>query len=400
MKNHHAVPAVVTDARLRMAVNIIRSLGRAGVPVTAVETAGRENVLGFHSRYTRARVRLPLDSSAADLAAVASGAVYVPVSTAMVALLARHQEQALSPVSTLVPPTASLALLHDKASCLKLARDKGLPVPATRVPAEEGVDPSDRSELLEWAASLTFPVIVKYRSGEDVGLPAAKRYLVCRTRDEVADGYLRLNSVQPGPIVQDYVDGGDVGLALLYDRHSEPVASFTYRSLRQRPRAGGPTTLAESVSLPTLVDYGKRLLDGLAWRGPVMLDFREDSRGGYHLLEVNPRFWGSLDLAVRSGVDFPLLYYLAALGLPLPRMEQRDGVRVRFFPNDFLSVFEYARAERAGPLQALGWLLELANPALPDGLLALSDPAPGLLYLIGGLTRRRAGHHAIPGGWE
>ena len=32
-------------------------------------------------------------------------------------------------------------------------------------------------------------------------------------------------------------------------------------------------------------------------------------------MEINPRFWGSLQLAISAGVDFPVLYHQAALGL-------------------------------------------------------------------------------------
>src|SRR5256886_15064781 len=46
----------------------------------------------------------------------------------------------------------------------------------------------------------------------------------------------------------------------------------------------------------------------MAWHGPVMVEFRDDGAGEPCLIEVNGRFWGSLELAVASGVDFPALW--------------------------------------------------------------------------------------------
>ena len=53
----------------------------------------------------------------------------------------------------------------------------------------------------------------------------------------------------------------------------------------------------------------------LNWKGIAMVEWKVDPRDGRpKLMEVNPRFWGSLELAVRSGVDFPVLYAQAAAG--------------------------------------------------------------------------------------
>ena len=47
-----------------------------------------------------------------------------------------------------------------------------------------------------------------------------------------------------------------------------------------------------------------------------MLEFKRDATGLPRLIEINPRFWGSLELAIRCGVDFPRLYVAACLGQP------------------------------------------------------------------------------------
>ncbi len=39
----------------------------------------------------------------------------------------------------------------------------------------------------------------------------------------------------------------------------------------------------------------------------ALVEFKRDNEGIYKLLEINPKFWGSLDLAIASGVNFPKL---------------------------------------------------------------------------------------------
>jgi hypothetical protein len=45
-----------------------------------------------------------------------------------------------------------------------------------------------------------------------------------------------------------------------------------------------------------------------------MVEFRVDPEGRPWLMEVNGRFWGSLQLAIDAGVDFPWLLYRLCRG--------------------------------------------------------------------------------------
>src|SRR5439155_1622248 len=74
-------------------------------------------------------------------------------------------------------------------------------------------------------------------------------------------------------------------------------------------RSGSGSSLRRSIPLdPRLREPAARLLSAMAWHGPVMVEFRDDGAGEPCLIEVNGRFWGSLELAIASGVDFPKLW--------------------------------------------------------------------------------------------
>jgi predicted ATP-grasp superfamily ATP-dependent carboligase len=73
-----------------------------------------------------------------------------------------------------------------------------------------------------------------------------------------------------------------------------------------------------------------------------MVEFKQDEADGeFKMMEINPKFWGSLDLAIASGVDFPfLLYKMAIDGDVNSVFSYVKGVRFMWpFPDDILHVF-------------------------------------------------------------
>jgi len=79
----------------------------------------------------------------------------------------------------------------------------------------------------------------------------------------------------------------------------------------------------------------ERILDYVGWHGVAMVEFKVSSDGTPYLMEVNGRFWGSLQLAVDAGVDFPWLLYQLARGIePDQVKDYAIGVRCRWLLGD------------------------------------------------------------------
>ena len=165
-------------------------------------------------------------------------------------------------------------------------------------------------------------------------------------------------------MIQEFIpSGGEAyGISLLFNRSSQLRAAFTHRRLREFPVKGGPSTLRESVHMPQLLDKSVKLLQHLNWYGVAMVEYKQDPRDGKcKLMEINPRFWGSLPLAVVAGVDFPyLLYRLVMDGDIEPVLDYPEGIRCRWLlagdvlhfltnPNRFRlqpSFFDFSRNNR------------------------------------------------------
>ena len=145
------------------------------------------------------------------------------------------------------------------------------------------------------------------------------------------------------------------------------VAMFAHRRLREKPPGGGVSVYRESLPLePRLVEPGLRLLDALDWQGVAMIECRRDAATGREvIMEVNGRFWGSLQLAIDAGVDFPALLARCASGETVPAVsDYRVGVRSRWFWGDVDHL--YLRLTRSDERLQL-------EPGAPSRLRAVRD---------------------------
>ncbi len=151
-------------------------------------------------------------------------------------------------------------------------------------------------------------------------------------------------------LLQHRVAGVGEGLfALRWEGRT--VARFAHRRLREKPPAGGVSVYRESIEPdPRLVSAGERLLDALDWNGVAMIECKRDPETGRHIImEINGRFWGSVQLAIDAGINFPVLLVACALGQTpaLPAgTGYRVGIRSRWFWGDVDHL--YLRLTRSG----------------------------------------------------
>jgi predicted ATP-grasp superfamily ATP-dependent carboligase len=78
-----------------------------------------------------------------------------------------------------------------------------------------------------------------------------------------------------------------------------------------------------------------RLATAIGLEGVCEVEFRRDAAGRPLLMEVNPRLAGTIENAVHSGVDLPLMLWQWATGGPVPLAgPYRTGVRTRWLRGD------------------------------------------------------------------
>jgi predicted ATP-grasp superfamily ATP-dependent carboligase len=304
--------AIVTDGQWRKSVCAIRSLGRAGYRVIVLGDSWFTT--GFYSRYTEKRFKGPTAEKDQDgfgkllhracMATRGKYTVILPMEDASCEWLLKNASHLPQTAKFLLPDPPSFAIASDKARTAILAEECGIPFPKYYAP--ENI--SALRDLVR-AHEIDKFILKPRQSSGSAGIVYGRGILLIDLEHHWAEH---------GPLLfQERIpsDGTAFGVSLLYDSLGVHLASFEYRRLRQYPVSGGPSTQRISVPLSHLTSLSRRLVERLNWRGVAMVEWKVDPETGKPLLlEINPRFWGSLALAVRAGVDFPRLYADAALG--------------------------------------------------------------------------------------
>ncbi|MGH9347832.1 MAG: ATP-grasp domain-containing protein, partial [Vicinamibacterales bacterium] len=350
----------VTDGENRAALAVTRSLGRAGHDVVVGEKHSPS--LAQTSRYCAARSVYPDPVSSSGefieyLAAVVrdqSIDVLLPVADITTFLITRHRDR-FRPCAVPFADADIVERAANKVDLVQTAMRLGVPVPCTVVVGDPARIPGH---------DLGFPLVIKPRQSK---VRTAAGW-VSSNVSYAADAEELARDVASRPphhfpvMLQERIVGPGVGVFACYHA-GRPVALFGHRRIRERPPWGGVSVLSESVALcPLARDYATALLDEIRWHGVAMVEFKRDVRDGVpKLMEINGRLWGSLQLAIDAGVDFPgLLVQSVPPGRFEPQAPYRVGVRNRWFWGDvdslLLSLFGNGAPPGrtdAGPASAL-----------------------------------------------
>jgi predicted ATP-grasp superfamily ATP-dependent carboligase len=391
MTRDNRLTAFVTDGDERPALAITRSLGRHGFRVLV--GAEGPTSLASASRYCRGHVQYPSPSRfpepfehfLRDFVAHQRVDVVVPVtdiSTQMVAgsrdVLDRYTAIAAPPLHAFEEVTNKSALLQRAAAC-------GIAVPRTHVV-------ESRAHLKTVIREVQYPAVVKparsrIRSGTG-WLSTSVQYAHCE--EELRRLYRTTGYLAWHPsLIQERIVGHGTGVFVLCE-HGRVRAAFAHRRLREKPPSGGASVLCESVPVdPALVADAARLLGPLGWHGVAMLEYKQDRHSGTpYLMEVNGRFWGSLQLAIDAGVDFPYLCAQLALGQsPDAPTSHTVGLKSRWLLGDldqlFIRVCHSARDLPADAPSRMRAVAEFVTPRahLRHEVFRRHDPVPALYEL-------------------
>ena len=365
---------LVTDGQYTHTLGIARSLGRAGIEVGVI--APTPTAPALHSRFCRwGFVSPPLTRETAYLAFLenilseVSFDLIIPVGASATRFVSRHRDRLASKVRFQVADQHSIETAFNKRNTYALAQQLGIPYPRT-------LYPQSMAEVEQLSLELGFPVVVKAIVEEGTNVVHYPR-----SREQLLQMYEPLcteRGYAPPrlPMLQEFVHSDDIGysFAALY-KHGRCKRIFMYREIRSIPVRGGSSTYAESFFDEELKQHGMRLLDALNWTGVAQMDFRRGADGGLRLMEINPKFWASLELALAAGLNFPQLLCEMATGQDLSYSEEYvHGVRYHWpLSRELLHV-----AGRPSSLPAVLWAC--LDPRIKSNVW-VRDPKPNLIEL-------------------
>jgi predicted ATP-grasp superfamily ATP-dependent carboligase len=327
---------LITDGENRSSLAATRSLGRKGHEV--VVTGKKARTLSSSSKYCAKGIAVPdpmkagLEYCSEILEIVRREGINVifPMTEPSIYLLNQVRAEIPPGVALGCAPAEKMHAVSDKVVLFRLAERLNVPIPST-------IYCSGLEDIKEIAGRIEqYPVVIKpalsrmYDGREFLG--GGVRY--AGSREELKKIYETSPILRYPSMIQERIVGPGTGLFTLYD-NDRHLALFSHRRIREKPPSGGVSVVSESVHLDEeMVEHAGRLLSAVGWEGVAMVEFKRDQRDGKaKLMEINGRFWGTLQLAISCGVDFPSLY-LDLLMLRKPAQQIREyqvGHRMKWF---------------------------------------------------------------------
>lgn len=367
---------LITDGEQRSVVAAVRGLAAAGYAVTV--TASSTPAAAQWSRDCARRLHAPPanadggDALAAVLRAELERRPYaavIPGSDAALRALSRHRAE-LEPLARMgLPGEGAIERALDKLGLLEQAARHGLDAPASRVCAAP-------AELAQCAGSIGYPLMLKpARSVNTQGAWRTQMSVIVRAPGDLAAASATLDA--PYTLQRFHEGAAVVSVAGVIDDGVLLGIAVARYARTWPPQAGSASASATIVPPAGLVERSRALLTEIGWRGIFELEFLELAEDRFAAIDLNPRVYGSMALAIAAGANLPALWVTTLQGNRPTPVAARPGVRYRWEEGELRALVRAARRGRLGELLAVvrphrHTVWALTRPTDPGPLLARS----------------------------
>jgi predicted ATP-grasp superfamily ATP-dependent carboligase len=233
-----------------------------------------------------------------------------------VAALSAHRDRLSFPVG--YGPHEGVLHAMDKERLMGTAERVGLAVPITTHATHDSLK------------RLSGPVVVKPASPVDAKF-AARAFV---DHDDALRYAQLIEQAGGRPIAQQQLQGSLIAVSLVAG--PQGIASIAQQlAVHVWPRPVGVTARGRTVTVDVKLRASiEALLDELSWQGIAQLQFLVAEDGEPHLLDFNPRYYGSIALAIRAGANHPDAWARVATGLPVTPAIGRPGATFQWFTRD------------------------------------------------------------------
>jgi len=308
-------PIITTHSDDHIGLAVVRSLGKKNIDFQVISNT--KNTLAWHSGYSKNKIIGRCDLG--FFSKLSKDDLIFPMYENTMLLLAKNTSKLQCQLG--FSDYETLQIASDKSLLIHHAIEHKIPCPKTFFITK----PEDIKECL---SAIDFPAILKPSrgaGGKGILLVDSPSLLPAVAEKCLANnGHFLLQEKIP------YTTKYTIG-ALCNSEH-ELKRVCVIKELRNFPVETGQACYVESVHEPGLVKFAENLLKSLNFVGIADIDLVIDSRDNQpKLMEVNPRFWGSMQVAINAGVDFPhLLYTMLKNGDIEKSLSYEAGVRCRY----------------------------------------------------------------------
>jgi predicted ATP-grasp superfamily ATP-dependent carboligase len=313
-----------------VALAVARSLGRENIK-TIVLSEKNNHPIQFYSRYCH--YPIVSEDSIKFFSRFSKNDLVMPIMEDQIKDFAKNKNK--FPCTLAFPEYRVLDMASSKNQVMKRAMELNIPCPKTLF--SEDIDPCFNIDdgLTD---QIKYPIVIKPHNGS-----GGKGVTFVNSRDQLEKIYNETIKKFGPVLIQEKIPNNEryaVGILMNFDH--EIKRSCVLKEIRNYPVETGPATLVETIKRPDLVSHAQNILESMDFYGIAELDFVNDSRDNSpKLMEINPRFWGSLQGAISAGVDFPfLLHKLFEDGDINKKTDYKLGIRTRnVIFNDFRRLY-------------------------------------------------------------
>ena len=363
---------MIYDAADSPALPIARSLGRRGVEIRLASS--KESASAFHSKFSLKNYLVRNYREALEVAVDEGCELFIPLLSEKE--LVEVAKMKSNEIKIACGDYEAVETLIDKRKITEIAQDIGIPVPETFFPKTE-------EDIFEFAKSGEF--ILKLRVGS-----GGRGVYRIKNLEEYFSLKRNLKFNEEDVLLQKAVKGKQLSVSALSDS-SGFIAAFVYERLRFHPHPFGPATYLKSSRDDECLLYSEKLARRVKYSGIVNFDFIVDEVDNKpKLIDVNPRFWGSVNAAAVCGIDFPWLLYQFYLGSVDEFAEEYvEGIHLRSVVDDLKSVVSILSSKDESMRSKAKALLDFLNFfKYKEFMFDFSDPLPNLYEILGILRRR------------
>ncbi len=358
---------LVTDSTYKHSLGIVRELGKMNINPYILSY--KEKSLCSYSKYSNTEILIDEDVTKKKFLDILQNfniELIILVGTdSFMKIVPWKQYLKVNGINIITVDNDVLNIAFSKKATYELAEKIGVPIAKTFYP--KSID-----ELDNFKNIITFPCVIK-------GLIEVGGNIVdyAYNKEELKEKYIatcnkyNLKKSDELPMLQEYITGDGCAFFAVYNK-GECGLTFQHKRVREYPVSGGASVCAKSYNNELVQKYGKMLLDSLNWHGVAMVEFKLNDKDTPILMEINPKFWGSTDLALEAGVNFPKALIDIHQGKEIEYQEKYQH------PLKYHWLLDGEIKHAISNLKALpSILLDTVNPRVKSNIW-ISDPLPTL----------------------
>ncbi|MBD3189616.1 MAG: ATP-grasp domain-containing protein [Candidatus Heimdallarchaeota archaeon] len=307
---------LITDGRYKNSLAILRTLGEKKIDVFC--SSIKKQALCFYSKYCKKSFLYPHPRKSPEkfifqmkkIIQQNNIDVLMPVGVSSFTIVSKYKEELEKYAKVPVADYESYKIAHDKATANELAKKINVPAPLS-------YSPKSLAELKTCLKEFEYPVIIKARKGS-----SSNQVRYANDQSEAINIWQSFQKKAPRknqdvidyqfPIIQEYLPGEIVDVLFIFNQ-GKLRGCLTQERLLTLPVKGGSGALNVTTNDPKAAKYGIELMKALNWHGVGMVEFKRDANGTPKLLEINPKFWGTTEVSISAGMDFPYMLYKIAM---------------------------------------------------------------------------------------